>query len=139
MYSSDIRYSQLQNIQDTFEIANHYYLVASNRDNRDRMLNKEDIAVYCEKLRAGLRFLLYPSFRDMLTCWEISLAQLSPNFVRKTIGFILICKEFGLPTGLEVFQNLFDVKALRDGPGWYSLHQTSSLENFIIKFLYAIH
>lgn len=32
------------------------------------------------------------------------------------VAFILICRAFGIPTNLEVFRNIFDIKPGKEGP-----------------------
>lgn len=102
-YSSNVRYSQLPTIARKYKIPPGYSLIASNRDDPAHFPSRGYITGYREQLRLGLRFPLYPLIWDTLMYWEVALAQLSQNFVRQIVDFILICKPFQDPKNLDIF------------------------------------
>lgn len=65
--------------------------------------------------------------------WEIEIGQIASNRIRQMTAFIMICKTFGLPTNLEVFRKIFDIKPLKEGPHWYTFHKKNGVEKFIRK------
>lgn len=60
MYAFDIRYNQLQNIQDTFRIPKYYHLTALNQNDRAHISPRGYITMYRERL--SLCFTMYPLF-----------------------------------------------------------------------------
>lgn len=48
-------------------------------------------------------------------------------------------QEFGVLRNFKVFRKLFDIKSLKDGPGWCTLQYKSMAKNFITKLSLSIH
>lgn len=71
--------------------------------------------------------------------WGIELGQLAPNGIQEVVAFILICKAFGIPTNLEVFRSIFDVKQVEEGPQWHIFQKKNVAGSFIVKLPICIH
>ncbi|GKV27242.1 hypothetical protein SLEP1_g36435 [Rubroshorea leprosula] len=65
------------------------------------------IPVYVDHFDAGLRFPLPGLIFDILSEYELSLTQFTPNSIKFIVGFMLLCARLQIPAKAIVFRSLF--------------------------------
>lgn len=93
---SKIRIDQEASLRKEYDIGKEFELLFPGEKMLIHEVPSRYLTVYVAQLKVGLRFPLHTLFKDILKFWALQLGQLSPNGIRVIIGFIILCKMYGV-------------------------------------------
>ena len=96
------------------------------------------IGVYVRMLEYGLRFPVHPFVINVLNGFNISLSQLTPLSIRRTMSYLWVCLFLGFTPDMDVFRTMFKLtptaQAKSQGPGWWNIQDAPGfLSSFPFK------
>ncbi|XP_077225446.1 uncharacterized protein LOC143858636 [Tasmannia lanceolata] len=139
--------SMLGDIRDKYCVPPRFELRAAIEG--DRACNEsQDLCIYEESLRAGLRFPLHPFFSAVLRYYGLAPAQVAPNSWRLLVGFLyLVHGRLERSVTLSLFRACAHLKKHKEG-GWIYISQRperkiitgipSSIHSWKNRFFYVV-
>ncbi|KDP44754.1 hypothetical protein JCGZ_01254 [Jatropha curcas] len=109
--SSELSESDLLELSLIYGIPPNYRLILPTSDVRiiDH-LNADQIMVYEEDLRVGVRFPLSKEIFDFLNTYEVTLSQIEPNSLCMLIGLSILAARNGCELTMGVVNEMYDLK-----------------------------
>lgn len=77
----------------------------------DRAYNAtQDLCVFRDVLKGGLRFPLHPFIPEILGSYKIHPTQIHPNGWHLITCFMVRCKQLGVEPNVRIFRQMFNIK-----------------------------
>ena len=71
--------------------------------------------MFCGQVRTGMRVPLAPRLVELLQCYQLAPALLTPQGLLQWTSFLKVCKQLNIPYSLKVFRCLFCLQRLKVG------------------------
>ena len=107
-------------LRDKYDISDEYKMIVLGLECQVFEPSEGCIAFYDESVRSNLRFLLHPFFSNIFDFYRVHPIQITPNAIRMTIVFIIMCNFLHIDLRIFLFRSLVLLKRhLSEKDWWY--------------------